>query len=87
LPERLSANGTSMVHYDTSTHSFIVRIWLEESAEEAVRATWRGYVTHVPSGKELYFEDLDDITAFIAPYLERMGVRLRKSWQVKQKGE
>jgi hypothetical protein len=58
------------------THSFIVKIWLEVTAEEAERATWRGHVTHVPSGERRYVKDLDDITAFILSYLTGMGVDL-----------
>jgi hypothetical protein len=62
-----------------NTHSFIVKIWLEETAEEAGEATWRGHITHVPNGERRYVQDLDEITAFIAPYLERMGVKPRTS--------
>jgi hypothetical protein len=62
-----------------NTHSFIVKIWLEETTEEAGQATWRGHITHVPSGERRYVQDLGDIAAFIAPYLERMGVKPRTS--------
>jgi hypothetical protein len=58
-------------------HSFIVKIWLEETAEEAGGATWRGHVTHVPSGERRYIQDLDQVRDFIVPYLEEMGVRFR----------
>ena len=59
--------------YEAHTHPFIVKIWLEESAEEAGQATWRGYITHVPSGQRRYLQSLDDIILFIKPYLEAMG--------------
>jgi hypothetical protein len=65
-------------------HPFTIRIWLEETAEEAGRAGWRGHITHVPSGRRRYLKDLDDITAFIAPYLGRMGVALGPFWRAKQ---
>jgi hypothetical protein len=65
---------------ESHTHSFIVKIWLEETAEEAGRATWRGHITHVPGGERRYIGDLDDIPAFVAPYLEGMGVRFR-TWR------
>ena len=65
------------------THSFIVKIWLEVTTEEAERATWRGHITHVPSGERRYVQDLDDITAFVAPYLEAMGAKLGIQWQVR----
>jgi hypothetical protein len=62
--------------FESDTHPFIVKIWLEETAEEAGRATWRGHITHVPSGERRYIQDLDSISAFIAPYLEAMGVEV-----------
>ena len=60
-------------------HSFIVRIWLEETAEEAPEVHWRGHITHIPSQKRRYFEDLNDIPVFVTPYLEDMGARLRRN--------
>ena len=60
--------------FEANTHPFIVKIWIEETAEEAGQATWRGHITHVPTGERRYLKDLDDITAFIAPYLEKMGM-------------
>jgi hypothetical protein len=66
--------STGMEISETQTHSFIVKIWLEETAEESGGAAWRGHITHVPSGDRHYLQDLDAIAAIIAPYLERMGV-------------
>lgn len=63
-----------MASSDSEPQSFVVRIWLEETAEEAGRATWRGHITHVPSGTRRHVQDLCDITTFITLYLERMGV-------------
>lgn len=60
--------------YEINTHPFIVKVWLEETVEETGWATWRGYITHVPTGQRRYFEDLEDIPAFIAPYLVNLGV-------------
>jgi len=74
-----------MNSFEATTHPFIVKIWLEETAEEAGRATWRGHITHVPSGKRRYFEDLDDVAVFIEPYLEGMGVELDLCRRVRQK--
>jgi hypothetical protein len=68
---------------EATTQSFIVKIWLEETAEEAGRARWRGHITHVPSGQRRYLQDLGDITAFIAPYLERMGIKLTPVLELK----
>ena len=65
--------------FETTTHSFIVKVWLEESAHESNQALWRGSITHVLSGKRRYLDDLQDIFAFIASYLEAMGVELDTS--------
>jgi len=69
---------------ESNTHSFIVKIWLEETVEEAGQATWRGHITHVPSGDRRYLKDLDDISNFVVPYLDRMGVKLDIRWRVRQ---
>ena len=55
--------------------SFIIKLWIEKASERAGAAVWRGYITHVPSGERRYLENLDEITAFITPYLKAMGVR------------
>lgn len=70
--------------FESKIHSFIIRIWLEETTEEAGRALWRGHITHVPSGKQRYLKDLDDILLFVAPYLETMGVKFKLYWRLKQ---
>ena len=69
---------------ESTNHPFIVRIWLEESAEEVRRATWRGHITHAPTGKRCYLDSLDDIATFIAPYLEGMGVKLSLTWRLRR---
>ncbi|NIM95913.1 MAG: hypothetical protein GTO18_19615 [Anaerolineales bacterium] len=66
-----------------STHSFILKIWLEETAEETQSPTWRGHITHVPSGTRQYVSKFNSIIAFIMPYLRAMGVRFGTLWQVR----
>lgn len=60
---------------EPDTESFVVKVWLEETVEEAGRAKWRGHVTHVTSGERRYLESLSGIVDFIMPYLERWGVK------------
>ena len=67
-----------MEQTESHTHSFIVKIWLEETLEEDGRARWRGHITHVPGGERQYLQDLSTILLFIEPYLEMMGVNLNK---------
>ncbi len=59
-----------------NTHSFIVKIWLEEPADDNRKGRWRGHITHVPGGERRYLKSLSEIVAFIVPYLVSMGVRL-----------
>jgi hypothetical protein len=75
---------SNMDLFEANTHPFIVKIWLEESAEEAGEATWRGHITHVPSGSRRYISRLADISAFIVPYLKQMGVRVTTGRQAGQ---
>ena len=60
-----------MVAAEESTHSFIVKIWLEEIASETTPAHWRGHITHVISGTRCYIEDINDVLAFMRPYLQQ----------------
>lgn len=53
-------------------HSFIVRIWLEESTTEAPQPSWRGSITHVLSGRRQFFVDLNMLPNLIRPYLEAL---------------
>ena len=72
-----------MDRLETTTHPFVVHVWLEESAPEAGQATWRGQITHVPSGERHAVRQLDDVGLFIAPYLQGMGVKLSRCWRWK----
>ncbi len=68
-------------------HTFIVKLWIEETAEEAGRATWRGHVTHVnheTGATPVYVQRLGDIGAVLVPYLVRMGVRVGWWWRVRR---
>jgi hypothetical protein len=79
-----SIEGDKLDFLEPYAHSFIVKVWLEETVEEARQAKWRGHITHVPDGKRRYLQDLHEITAFIAPYLQGMGVKFDMRWRVRQ---
>lgn len=57
--------------FESATHSFVIKIWLEDGDQ----LRWRGHITHVPSGERRYVEDMGEIRDFILPYLEQMGVK------------
>lgn len=67
---------------EPNTHSFIVKIWLEETAAETGRIVWRGHITHVQGGERRYLKRLDQIPALIEPYLQQMGVKPRTGWRL-----
>jgi hypothetical protein len=61
---------------ETGTHSFVIKIWQEVTAEEGGSVIWRGHITHVPGGERRYLKELPDVDVFIKPYLTAMGVQL-----------
>ncbi len=69
---------------EANSHSFTLKVWIEETADEGSRVTWRGHITHVPSGERRYLKDLDDITTFVASYLKKMGVKPGIRWRIRQ---
>ena len=68
---------------ESKTHSFIVKIWLEET-ESTGRASWRGHIRHVSNGQPHYLESLSEITVFITPYLKEMGIKDEPRWRLWQ---
>ena len=65
-----------------NTHSFVIKLWLDDTDREREPAPWRGYITHVSSGTRRYLKDVDDIVKFIEPYLEAIGVAKRPRWRI-----
>jgi len=73
-----------MDEIESEAQSFIVRVWVEERAEEAGRGVWRGHITDVSTGRRRYLKNLDEIGDFIAPYIESMGVKLGMRWRLRR---
>lgn len=69
---------------ESSTHSFIIKVWLEASATDGRIAGWHGHITHVPGGQRRYLKDLNEITAFIKPFLNETGLKLGFRFRVKR---
>ena len=69
---------------EPNAQSFIVKVWVEERAEEAGRGVWRGHITHVLGHERHYLKNLGEIEDFIAPYLESMGVKLGVRWRMRR---
>jgi hypothetical protein len=51
-------------------HSFIIRMWLEQSDEKARHSIWRGRITHLPGNEQQHFTDIKNIASFIKSYLK-----------------
>jgi hypothetical protein len=60
--------------FESSTSSFIVKVWLEDPDDTNDSPFWRGHITHVPSNERVYVQNLEDISRFIASYLRGMGL-------------
>jgi len=55
---------------ESTLHSFIVKLWLDDLDRKTGRRLWHGHVTHVPSGAQRYLKRLSDIDDFIKEYLD-----------------
>lgn len=79
-------NGKTRVTMDemeSATHSFIIRIWVEERSEEAGQGIWRGSITQVSSGRRRYLNNLEEIADFIIPCLQEMGMKPGMCWRIR----
>ena len=68
---------------EPDSQSFIVKVWAEDSPGQADRGVWHGHITHVPSHERRYLKNLDEISDFIAPHLEAMGVKPGTRWRLR----
>lgn len=64
-----------------SIQSFVIRIWIEETAEESGETVWRGHITHVESRNRTYFTRLGQILDTVAAYLEEMNIPVGRTAQ------
>jgi hypothetical protein len=69
---------------ESNSQSFIVKVWVEDSAETGGQGVLRGHITHVSSHERRYLKNLGEIEDFIAPHLETMGVRLGTRWRLRR---
>jgi hypothetical protein len=72
---------TNFESYELNTTVFVVKIWLEEFHGDNDRK-WRGYITHVTSGKKQYIDGFLEIVSFIIPYLLKMRAKVNWLWRV-----
>jgi hypothetical protein len=75
--------GSDLIEF--INHSFVIKIWLEETPEETNNPIWRGHITHVPSGERNYIQDLNGITNFLRHFLEKLGIKLSPIWLLRNR--
>jgi hypothetical protein len=74
-----------MIPSEQNTQVFIIRIWREPWEIEEAEPEWRGVIEHVPSGERRYMQNLNEISDFIRPYLEKIGVKFSIHWRVRRR--
>jgi hypothetical protein len=63
---------------ESDVHSFIVKLRFESHDDEPKRVVWHGHITHVPGGERRYLKELEEIVAFIEPYMRAAGVEPKR---------
>lgn len=69
---------------EPNAQSFIVKVWVEDSAGKGGRGVWHGHITHVPDYERHYLKNLSEIEDYIAPYLEEMGIKPGIRWRLRR---
>ena len=67
-----------------SSHSFIVKLWVEDHDAYPPGARLRGYVTHVPSGARCYIEEVHQVVGILLPYLRTLSIDTSFGWRLRQ---
>ncbi|MCP4361655.1 MAG: hypothetical protein GY796_26895 [Chloroflexi bacterium] len=60
-----------MSQFERDAHSFVIRIWKENRENPEQTAVWRGWIRHVQTEKQQYFNDMADISHIVAGYLHQ----------------
>jgi len=68
---RLDEKGTPIVSLlGDRTLVFVIRIWQEPREIDDAPSGWRGSIEALQDGKRRYVTRLEDIPAFLAPYIQ-----------------
>jgi hypothetical protein len=59
---------------ESLSHTFVLKVWVEEFMEESRVARWRGRITHVLNNDYIYFEDLETLHTFLKKYLDKLNL-------------
>lgn len=66
--------GAYMLPIESSTQIFIIRIWLEEIADNDKPALWRGRLIHVPSGESQHFNNMQELIDLMREHLQAINI-------------
>ena len=66
-----------MTSIQPNTHSFIVKVWVDDAGQA------QGRITHVPSGQVRHFVNVGEIATFVTPYLQQLGMKPTWSWKIR----
>lgn len=69
---------------ESSRQVFIIRIWREPREIDGALPEWRGAIECTYDNQQHYLKSLDEIVAFILPYLEKLGVKLERDNDLRQ---
>ena len=82
MTDNPSAEMTRSDLVEFSTHSFVIKMWLEATPTDA-KKSWRGHITHIPGGERLYVTSVFCILNFVTSYLKSMGIKFGRFWWIK----
>jgi hypothetical protein len=60
-----------------------VKVRVQSPDDESSEADWQCQITHVESGERKQLKNLSEITYFILPRLQAMGVNIGRWWGLK----
>jgi hypothetical protein len=66
----ITSDPSDGIHGKFTIHSFLIRMWLEQSEDQSRHVIWRGRITHIPSNEQQYFTDEKNILSFIKSHLK-----------------
>lgn len=67
---------------ELGTHSFIIKVWLDEPKERTTQVEWHGQVTHVATGERCNFQRVSEVLAFLQLYLNELQIKLPFYWRI-----
>lgn len=63
--------------------AFMIRFWLEDTAQNNKATPWHGQITHVSSGESRYIKDLHGLLDYAVHFLKSMGARIGWDWRIR----